>query len=82
LVWPNKARNSSTKVLTVVKNIPKRVGSSSVEVAETTDTKTINSGKKPEVPGKPTLASDISSKKKENTGIEDNRPENAIMERV
>ena len=79
---PNIARNNNTKVLTVVKNIPKSVGKSKVEVAETTETKTISSGKNPEVPGKPTLAKDINSKKNEKTGIDDSNPENAIIDRV
>jgi hypothetical protein len=49
---------------------------------ETDPIKTITSGKKPLVPGKPTLARDITIKKNENNGIAANNPEKAAIDLV
>jgi hypothetical protein len=53
-----------------------------MDVVEIMDIRINNSGRKPDVPGNPILAKDIINKKKENTGIELSKPENARIDRV
>lgn len=62
LTWPNITRSNTINVLTVVKNMPNNVKNKKKEVIELTATKTINSGKNPDVPGNPTFANDIINK--------------------
>jgi len=80
--WPNKILRRRTRELAVVNSIPSNTGRSVEGAEEITETRIISSGRKPEVPGKPTLANDIRIRKNENTGMALKRPEKARMERV
>lgn len=82
LVWPNSSLNKVSIVATVVTNMPANKGIIIKGAPLTAPAKTYSSGKKPEVPGKPTLAKDATIIKKENIGITPSIPPNAMDDLV